>query len=390
MILAAGLKTPTKILIVSDDPSGGHRAAARAVNEAISQLPDVDSKVVEFHDICARPRRFLREEQFRIRNKTKPLTRWAFHQAMDPSPLLRWFLKSMQRCNHWTMTKAQDIVEKENPDVLLSVHMGTNALSGIWQEHGALRAPAHCVVTDYVAHSVWASDNIARYYVASEDVKKDLMRYGVPAEKIMPTGIPISPKIAAPDPRPQEDVKKALGLDPKRPVILIMGGSKGDQKYIPILRELERIGTTAQVVAVCGRNESARKEVAEFAEGLSFPVHARPFVDMRDYYHAADVVITKPGGLTTSEVMNKGKALVLVSPYPGMEEAQVGRLTKAGVAKYGDTPENAAAAAVDILSNPQAKASLEAAAKAFVKPDAAMTIARDLVASRRSPLLAQA
>lgn len=375
----------TKVMIVSDDPAGGHRATARAVNEALHQMADVDSVVCEFQEMGSKPRQIYREQQFNFMFKTaKPLTRFIFRQSMQPGELLRWFWRTISWANHWTLLRAQAMVKKEDPDILLSVHMATNALSRIWQKHHALNAPTHCVVTDYVAFGVWPSENIRRYYVASEAVKKDMESFGVASERLMVTGIPVSPQIVAPDARPQREVKLALGLQPDRPMILVMGGSKGDQQYLPILQELERLGSKAQVVALCGRNPTRRQEVEAFAHRLSFPVYAKPFVEMRDYYHAADVVITKPGGLTTSEVMAKGKAMVLVSPYPGMEEEQVRRLTAAGVALYGDSAEGAAEQAVRLVVHPALREELSSAARAFVKPDAAMVIARDLVASRRT------
>ncbi|MEW6278646.1 MAG: glycosyltransferase, partial [Candidatus Eremiobacterota bacterium] len=133
----------------------------------------------------------------------------------------------------------------------------------------------------------------------------------------------------------------------------------------------------------CGRNEEKLREVEAFAPSVSFPVHPRPFVNMRDYYHAADVVLTKPGGLTSTEVLARGKPMVLVSPYPGMEETNVQRLTQAGVAVFGESPEKAADLAADLLTDPARREKLTTAAASFVHKDAARRIAQDLVASRR-------
>jgi processive 1,2-diacylglycerol beta-glucosyltransferase len=390
-MIQAAATTPTRVLIVSDDPMGGHRAAAQAVNQALQQLDGdtftrSDVKLIDFNDLSS-PERQLRHARWNPANITdKALARKMFADAMKPSMLKKFAWKHLScQARHKDFPEAEGIVAGEKPDILLSVHMDTTAMSRAWQRHDALRAPAHCVVTDYIAHYVWAQDNIARYYVASEDVKRDLQSFGIPADRVMVTGIPVNPTIAAPDDRPKAEVKQALGLDPSLPVVMIMGGSKGDQKYEDILQALERQGSKAQVVALCGRNETKRQEVQALAKGLSFPVHAMPYVDMRDYYHAADIVVTKPGGLTTAEVLAKGKAMIAVSPYPGMEEAQVERLTAAGVARYGETPEMAAKLAVHLLEDAPAREKLENAAKALGRPDAAMTIARDLLASAVRP-----
>lgn len=370
---------------------GGHRAAANAVLQAIGDSvqtsggPPVEPKFIDFNDSSTPERRRKREAQNFARNHDVENTRKSFHRQMHPSWLTRLVWRYLipaaknKDCPH-----AEAMVAREDPDVLLSVHMDTNAMSAVWQKHGALKGPAHCVVTDYVAHYVWATHSIARYYVASEEVKRDLARYGVPEDKVMVTGIPISPRISAPDARPAEDVKRMLGLHPERPLVLIMGGSQGDQQYAPLLKALEREGTTAQVVALCGRSEEKRKEVDGLAPTLSFPVFSRPFVDMRDYYQAADLIISKPGGLTTAEVLAKGKPMIVVSPYAGMEEMQVQRLSQAGVVKYGASVAETAALAKRLLTHDDERQALSVAARSFGRPEAASVIARDVILASRA------
>jgi processive 1,2-diacylglycerol beta-glucosyltransferase len=389
-MISAATPHRTRVMIVSDDPSGGHRAAAKAVNEALGKFSDVETHVYEFQDLSPKPRQAFRRGQMDFMLTHHDLTRFLHRHSMKPGPLYKAFVKSMTWVNQASMQFAQKAVKEENPDVLLSTHMGTNGLSGFWQKNNALQAPAHCVVTDFLAVGVWKADNIQRYYVASEAVKKDLMSYGVDESKVLVTGIPVSSKISEPDLRDREEVKKSLGLDPKKEVILIMGGSRGDQQYVPILEAIEKKGgTQAQVVAVCGKSAERFAEVEAFAKTSSFPVHPRPFVDMRDYYHATDIVVTKPGGLTTAEVLAKGKALIVVSPYAGMEETQVERLTQVGVAKYGETPETTADLALGLLADPKARESLEANAKAFGRPDAAAVIAQDLRMTGQGAYLAK-
>ncbi|MGE0490608.1 MAG: glycosyltransferase [Vulcanimicrobiota bacterium] len=370
--------------IISDDPYGGHRAAAKAVREALDSYQpsqSEDTKIFEFHELCSGLRTALNNRYYALRNTSPRLARPMFQSAMNPS----WFYKSMWKAMTWiqnaVMPEAHRMVAAHEPDVVLSVHMCSNQYSQTWQDKGQVDAPVHSLVTDYVAQSVWKADNIQHYYVATPQVREDLVGYGIDPERISVTGIPISPQLAAPDHRPQAEVKTKLGLDPNLPTVLVMGGSKGDQKYEEILGGLARNRTPVQVVALCGRNEARRQEVEDFAAGLDLPVKAVPFVEMRDYYKASDVVISKPGGLTTTEVMAQGKPLVMVSPYPGMEEENVRRLVDAGVAVFGETPDKAADAVHQLIGAPDQCQRLGSMAQAFVNPNAAHDIALHLLAA---------
>lgn len=372
----------TRVLILNDDVAGGHRAAASAVSEALLQFPEAEVRTLNLHESSPGWRRWLKEKVYlKLRRKVKPAARLFFNLSMRPPGLMtkaRWEIGA--RMNAWSMRRFEKRVLAQEPDIVLSVHMSTNALTRIWQAEGKLRAPVHCVVTDYVAHGIWASGHIKRYYVGSPGVREDLMRYGIPADRITVTGIPVSPAFARPETRAQEEVKKALGLDPKLPLVLILGGSLGFQPFEEILQAMEKSLKSVQIAVLCGRSQTARKRVEALIPALTLPVTARGFQsNMPDWYRAADVVVSTPGGLSTTEAVTAAKPLVLTSARAGMGELQAGRLQEAGLALHAESAEEVAALVRDLLQDETLRTKLRDAARAFRKPDAAMSIAKDLL-----------
>ena len=226
--------------------------------------------------------------------------------------------------------------------------------------------PFAIVVTDFALHRYWAQPGASRYFVASEAVASQV-RARVGHARVDATGIPIRTDLGD---GPARDVARAaLGLTSSRPVVVVMGGGLG-LGVTPLARAAADAGD-AQVVALCGRSESARSELA-----ADLRVRAVGYVDdVRPYLAAADLIVTKPGGLTCSEALALGRPLVLGSAIPGHEEGNREFLTRAGAAVPAETPAEVRAAVVALLASPERLLRMESAARAIGRPRAAHTIA---------------
>src|SRR5262249_39625004 len=127
--------------------------------------------------------------------------------------------------------------------------------------HGRLGAPLYCVITDFGAHPFWVYDGITGYFVATEAVREELSEWGIPWETIHVTGIPIDPKFGKRQPR--EAARAALGLDPKAPVALVMGGGNGVGPLHGLAERLLSIPSKPQIVVIAGRNEALRRRLGD-------------------------------------------------------------------------------------------------------------------------------
>ena len=185
------------------------------------------------------------------------------------------------------------------------------------------------VVTDFEAHALWMDACVDLYCVAAEETKARLVARGAAPEDVVVTGIPISARFSAKlNPKA---VRKSLGLRDDLPVLLVPSGGFGMGPVGEILAELDKVERPFQSVVVTGRNEELRRELA--AQDRKHPTHVLGFAtNMHELMAVADLIITKPGGLTSSEALAMGKPLFILNPIPGQEAANSDFLLEHGAA----------------------------------------------------------
>ncbi|MSR64837.1 MAG: glycosyltransferase [Verrucomicrobiae bacterium] len=186
-----------------------------------------------------------------------------------------------------------------------------------------------CIVTDFEAHALWMEPCVDLYCVAAEMTKARLVARGVPGANIAVTGIPIAAKFSA-KANPAA-VRYQYGLRDDLPTLLVLGGGFGVGPVKRILAELDKLSKPVQALVVCGRNEELRREIA--SQDHRHPTHVLGFVsNMHELMAVSDMIVTKPGGLTSSEALAMGKPLVIIDPIPGQEAANSDFLLEHGVA----------------------------------------------------------
>jgi processive 1,2-diacylglycerol beta-glucosyltransferase len=231
------------------------------------------------------------------------------------------------------------------------------------------------VVTDFEAHALWMNKCVDLYCVAAEETKARLVARGAAAENILAAGIPISTRFSAsPDP---DIVRKALGVRDDLPIILVLSGGFGMGPVAEILAELDKVGQQFQTVVVTGRNDELRREVA--ASDRKHPTHVLGFAsNMHELMAIAGLIITKPGGLTSSEALAMGKPLFILNPIPGQEAANSDFLLERGAAVKINRVEDLPYRIERLLGTPKL-AEMEVAARALGRAGAAKTICEEVL-----------
>jgi processive 1,2-diacylglycerol beta-glucosyltransferase len=253
------------------------------------------------------------------------------------------------------------------------------------KRRGNLRIPLICVVTDFSVHSYWLHSEVDLYLVAHEDVKNALIDRGIDAEKIRVTGIPIRPAFG--ESHDAEEERRRLHLHPTKKTVLLMGGSRGLGSLDELVEALKTIPLNFQTVVVCGQNKRLHKKILKATRGWDeFTV--LPYVkDLPRLMSASDILISKPGGLTTSEALACQLPMVLTNPIPGQEERNVKFLTHHKVAVLERSPEEMIVSVSNLLRHPKKIQHLRQRAKIISKPHSAWESARlifDLVHNRGS------
>jgi processive 1,2-diacylglycerol beta-glucosyltransferase len=266
------------------------------------------------------------------------------------------------------------VVEREQPDAVVCTHfLPVEALSPV-RGRGRLVVPLYCVITDFAAHPFWAFPHVDRYFVAADDVAAELAGRGVARERIEVTGIPVDPKFAHEVGR--EAARARFGLDPTRPMVLIMGGGSGVGPLAELSERLAGMDLDPQVVVVCGTNAALRDQIDRLPAGRTGRLRTLGYTHEVDVLlEACDVVVSKAGGLTCSEALIKRAPLVIYRPTPGQEVANATFLVRGGAAVHADSVEEVEATVRRWITDPAERARVRDAAGRLARPHAAETIA---------------
>ncbi|MQA90990.1 MAG: hypothetical protein GEU90_12245 [Gemmatimonas sp.] len=235
-------------------------------------------------------------------------------------------------------------------------------------------------ITDFTLHRYWVQPGVRRYFVATDSLANTL-RDRVKGAAIEATGIPIARDFATPPPRAR--AKRSLGLEPSRPVALVMGGGLGLGITEMVAACLAGSPPGVQLLAICGRNASAAEEL----RSLGAPAERLRVLDyvsgVQNYIAAADVVVTKPGGLTCSEAIALGRPLLLTRPIPGQETGNTRALVSAGAALAAVGGREINGAIAQMFADDGLRRGLSAAARRIGRPNSARDVASVLRKDRQ-------
>jgi len=204
----------------------------------------------------------------------------------------------------------------------LAILCGTAAYA---QDKYSLKSPAGIAFSDFHLHRYWLYDNADVYFCNIEEQKMQMEELGIPSEKIFVCGMTLKPQVEV----KIEDVKKKLNILPTDRVVLVGSGSLGSGMDKGLLLRLSQ-KPNVKVIAVCGKNQAAFNELSEFFAGSTVTILGF-YTPMDELYAVADIFVTKPGGLSTSESLRWNLPILLSHFLPGQEELNVDYLEDKGL-----------------------------------------------------------
>ena len=378
-----------RILIATVTAGAGHVAAAAALEEAwrAEHAQDVVERIDLVKFFSPLHRKVVSDGYVKLVERAPELWGMVFKKTDDPK-LARRLSRIQRLFPSNSRSRFEKYVTHFKPDAVLCTHYSPLETLGQMKRRASRRISARTnqdaqrleealippfvvsVVTDFEAHALWMNRSVDLYCVAAEETKARLVARGAAAESIVATGIPISGRFSTgSDP---DAVRKTLGVREDLPLILVLSGGFGMGPVAEILSELDKVPQQFQTVVVTGRNEDLRREVA--AIDRKHPTHVLGFAsNMHELMAVANLIITKPGGLTSSEALAMGKPLFILNPIPGQEAANSDFLLERGAAVKVNRVEDLPFRIERLLGTPKLS-EMEAAAKALGKPGAARTI----------------
>lgn len=244
--------------------------------------------------------------------------------------------------------KLKDYVLEFDPDVIIGTHSYACLLMTHLKAKDCIKCPTFGIVTDFTVHPFWESTNIDYYVTPDRLLNNQMNKKGIPTEKILPFGIPIKSKFSTKIPK--SEARRQLMIDDKF-TIMIMMGSMGFGNISKHLEKITMLDSDFQILCVCGNNEKGKKEIEQTKWNKT--VYTYGFVDNVDVMmDASDCIVTKPGGLTTSELLAKKLPAVIMNPIPGQEDRNMEFLVNSGAAVMATDTFPVDEALYELMTNP--------------------------------------
>ncbi|MCK5345684.1 MAG: glycosyltransferase, partial [Candidatus Heimdallarchaeota archaeon] len=311
-------------------------------------------------------------------NKVIKIKPEVWEYLYDNPKIVKRSQKLRSMIHKFNSKKLKKLIKKFNPEAIACTQAFPCGMIADFKKTYNLEIPLVGVLTDYYPHSYWMFDNVNGYIVPSDKAKERLVNGGVKAEKVYVYGIPISPTFSKPLDR--DFILENLDLDPKLPTVLIMGGGQGLGPIEDLVFSINTIERPLQVIVVCGINKKLKKSLEKrrklFRKNMTILGYTKQTNVLMDI---ADLIVTKPGGLTTAESLTKSLPIVIVNPIPGQEAKNTEFLIEEGVAVKARNTLDAAVLIADLLNNPQKLKKMQAAALHHAKPDSAVNSAKLLL-----------
>ena len=369
-----------RVLILSASSGAGHTRAAQAIEQAFVEMKAAGE--VRHIDTLAYTNKLFRtlysKAYIEMVNKTPELMGWLYDQFDRPWKNERRRL-AFDKLNTRPFVK---LLREYQPDITICTHFLPAEIISWLKAKQRLSTRQAIVVTDFDVHAMWLCRHYEHYFVALDETRAHLKKLGIAAERITVTGIPIDPVFTRL--KGKREMRDKHRLNQERTTILVSAGGFGLGPMKHLLCALAELTHPAQVIAICGRNEGLKNEVeqlrANFRGREGFSVRAIGYTqDMDEYMAASDLVVGKPGGLTTSEALASGLVFVIVNPIPGQEERNADHLLEEGAAIRCNNLPVLAYKIDRLLEDSKRLSGMQAKAIQLARPRAAFEIVERLV-----------
>lgn len=366
--------SPKRIILMYISEISGHHSATLAIEKALKMLSQ-DTKVLNingFHYTNPISEKIVNRIYTTIIKKTPKVWDYVYDNPKIKNKLER-FQELIHKLNS---SKFKKLFDEFKPDVVVCTQAFPCGMVADYKKTYNSKIPLIAVLTDYVPHSYWLYDNVDYYISPSEEVSSRLIKKGVPDYKIKSSGIPFDPSFN--QVLDKNRIIERLNLNPDLKTILIMGGSQGLGPIKTIVKSLEKVRLAIQEIIVTGTNKklykSLEKEIKDYKKRILLYRYVN---NINELMEVSDIIVTKPGGITTQEALAKRLPMVIVKPIPGQEMNNTLYLMKQQAAIKIDNPKFANEVIEDLLLiNPEKLKHLSEFAGRIAKPDAALDIAR--------------
>ena len=364
-----------RVLLLSVSAGAGHVRAAEALRTA-AEASGAKAEHLDVMNYVPGAFRSLYTDFYLKLVESHP-SAWAkLYRIMDqtpPSAPLARLRRAVERLNTLKLRKA---IAAFAPDAVICTHFLPAEILMRERARGRVASPVFVQITDFDLHGMWIVPDMAGYFVASDEVAFRARARGIAPDRIHVTGIPIMPAFA--DALPvRNECAAEIGIDARRMTILLMGGGAGLGGLDDVAVRLLALDADFQLIALAGRNADMLARLQTLARLHPKSLVAQGFTNRVERLMAAsDLVITKPGGLTTSECLALGLPMIVHAPIPGQEERNCDYLLEQGAALKAIDATALEYRVRELIAHPERLAAMSARARALGHPQAANDVLR--------------
>ncbi|MFA5093180.1 MAG: glycosyltransferase [Candidatus Omnitrophota bacterium] len=362
-----------RIILMYISEVSGHRSATLAIEKAIRELhPNVEIlNINAFNYTNPISEKVINRIYMEVIKYTPKI--WDY---LYDNPKVVKGLENIKKYVHKSNTpKLKKLFDSFKPDLVVCTQAFPCGMVADYKKTYGVNLPLVAVLTDYIPHAYWVYDQVDYYIAPSEDVAHRLEKKGVVRNKIKAYGIPFDHKFN--QKLNAVDIFKKLKLDPGKPVVLIMGGGQGLGPIKTIVKSLEKCKHDITELIVAGTNKKLFNSLKRKIKHYKKDIRLFGFIqNIHELMQIAKLIISKPGGVTTAEVLSMGLPMIIVKPIPGQEINNTNFLTQKGAAVKVDDPK-VVHQVIDALLLDQAQVDqLKHAGLKIAKPEASMDIAK--------------
>lgn len=353
-----------KALILTISAGQGHNKTARAIGDYLKSI-GVDTEIVDTYKYFNTALSNLVEKGYLLSTKFTPKVygnMYTFVEQRDHSDKIN----IVDMAGKIIARQFYKFIAGKNPDVIVATHIFAANLVSKFKEKKKTNAVTFGVLTDFTVHPFWETANLDYYVTPSALLNNQMIKKGIPEERILPFGIPIEMKFT--NSVNKAEARKILGFENKK-TAFVMTGSMGYGDVIKYVKELDDLEYDFQIVTVCGSNVHLKNQIDRLHTKKK--IYNFGFVDnVETIMDASDLIISKPGGLTTSEALAKKLPMILIDPIPGQEDRNYEFLINNGLAIGVSETFTVGEALYQLLASENRAECMKKMAEEIGKPDA--------------------
>jgi processive 1,2-diacylglycerol beta-glucosyltransferase len=373
--------SPRRVLVLTLSFGAGHVRAARVVADALAKETDADVRVIDALKEARRLFKLFYAAPYWLMIRHAPRAwEWFFNQraqskAANTAPV--WALR-------WGFKRTFEAIKNFQPDVIVACEVAACEIAALAKQTGITRARLVDVITDYESEPIWVKPEVDFYAVADERVREELCGWGAPLERVTVCGIPVDARFETESSADEMQTARArFGIETDAPVVLLMGGGMGPTRMDRVAAQLiEQRDVEINIIAVAGDDRKVFRRLQRLrASSAKNKTRAALRVvgwtdEIPSLMKMASVLVTKPGGLSTTEACRCCLPCVLFDAIPGSEERNAARLVEAGAGILTRGSHETAAAVLRLLRDEAQRERMAQRAARLAPAHAAQRIAR--------------